>query len=126
MRNRTIGRVVIPRSPADLLALASKIYAKHISDGVASPLKAMVDFSWAEDGPKINPCLAKHVEAEEAAKKAEEAYRQRDVDIPAINAIVKNSAAVLKGIYAKNPKKMGEYGFTVDDSVQVKKVNPKV
>ena len=56
-----------------------------------------------------------------AIKKAEEAYRQRDVDMPTINAIVKNSAAVLKGIYAKNPKRMGEYGFTVDDSIQVKK-----
>ena len=126
MRNRTIGRVVIPRNPHDLLALAAKIYAKHISDGPTSPLKVMVDFSWAEDGPKINPCLAKHDEAEAAAKKAEEAYRQRDVDMPTINAIIKNSAAVLKGIYAKNPKRMGEYGFTVDDSIQVKKVKPKV
>ena len=125
MSTRTSGRVVVPTNPADLLALAKKIYAKHIADGPASPLKAMVDYDWAVDGPKVAPCQASHDEAEAAAKKAEEAYRQRDVNIPAIKAIVKNSAAVLKSIYAKNPKKMGEYGIVVDDTVQVKKVKPK-
>lgn len=52
-------------------------------------------------------------------------YRACDVDVPAIRAIVQNSAQVLKGIYAKNPKVLGEYGFVVDDSKQVKKDDPK-
>ena len=125
MSTRTSGRVVVPTNPAELLALAAKIYAKHVADGAASPLKAMVDYDWAADGPKIAPCLANHTDAEAAAKKAEEAYRQRDVDLPAIKAIVKNSAGLLKKINAKNPKKLGDYGFVVDDTVQVKKAKPK-
>jgi hypothetical protein len=44
--------------------------------------------------------------------------------LPAVKAIVQNSAQVLKSIYAKNPKVLGEYGFVVDDSKQVKK--PKI
>ena len=70
------------------------------------------------------PCKSNHEKAEEAAKQAEQFYRQRDIDLPAVKAIVQNSAQVLKSIYAKNPKVLGEYGFVVDDSKQVKK--PKI
>jgi len=56
-------------------------------------------------------------------KKGEQFYRQRDVDLPQIKSIVQNSAAVLKSIYAKNPKVLGDYGLVVDDTPKVK--NPK-
>ena len=124
MATRTTGRIVIPSNPAELLNLASKIYAKHLEDGATSPLNAMQDYNWAIDGPKVAPCLENHNKAEEATKKAEQFYRQRDVDVPSVKAIVKNSAAILKGIYAKNPKKLGEYGLIVDDSKQIKKPKP--
>ena len=121
MATRTNGRIVLPKGTSDLLDLANKIYAKHVADGVASPLNAQQDFSWTVEGPKVAPCKTHHEKAEEAAKKAEEYYRQRDVDLPGIRAIVQNSAQVLKNIYAKNPKVLGDYGFVVDDSPPVKK-----
>lgn len=120
MASRTAGRVVIPKNPAELLELAQKIYDKHLADGAASSLNAQKDIKWDLEGPKVSPCTTNHIEAENAAKKAEEFYRQRDVDFPDIKAIVQNSAQVLKGIYAKNPKMLGDYGFTVDDSKQIK------
>ena len=55
------------------------------------------------------------------AKKAEQYYRERDKDLPAIKAIIQNSAALLKSINAKNPKVLGDYGFIVDDTKRVKK-----
>jgi hypothetical protein len=70
---------------------------------------------------KIAPCQQNNADAELAAKKAEQLYRQRDQDLPIIKAIVQNSASVLKSIYAKNPKVLGDYGFVVDDSKQTKK-----
>ena len=121
MATRTTGRIVIPTNAAELLNLAQKIYEKHVADGANSPLNAMQDFSWADDGPKVAPCQQNNIDAELAAKKAEQLYRQRDQDLPIIKAIVQNSASVLKGIYAKNPKVLGDYGFVVDDSKQVKK-----
>jgi hypothetical protein len=121
MAARTSGRIVMPTKPSDILDLAKKIYDKHIADGAESPLNAMKDYSWAEDGPKIQPCKENNDNAELHAKKSEEMYRQRDIDMPAIKAIVKNSAALLKSIYAKNPKVLGDYGLIVDDSKQVKK-----
>jgi hypothetical protein len=121
MAARTAGRIVLPKKTAELLELAKKIYEKHAADGAASPLNAQQDFKWEVEGPKVDPCTTNHIEAEKAAKKAEEFYRQRDIDLPAIKSIVQNSAQVLKGIYAKNPKVLGDYGFTVDDSKRVKK-----
>jgi len=124
MSARTNGRIVLPKNPAELLDLASKIYQKHESDGANSPLNAQQDFNWAVEGPKVAPCKNYHEKAETAAKQAEQFYRQRDIDLPAVKAIVQNSAQVLKSIYAKNPKVLGEYGFVVDDSKTVKK--PKI
>ena len=121
MAARTSGRIIIPNNPGELLDLAKKIYDKHTADGAASPLNAMQDYSWATDGPKVAPCKQNNDAAEEAARNAEKFYRQRDQDLPAIKNIVKNSAAVLKSIYAKNPKVLGDYGLVVDDTPKVKK-----
>ncbi len=121
MPARTTGRIVIPNNPGELLNLAQKIYDKHLADGASSPLNAMQDYSWAEDGPKVAPCKQNNDDAEAAAKRAEQFYRQRDVDLPTIKQIVKNSAAVLKSIYAKNPKVLGDYGLVVNDTPKVNK-----
>lgn len=121
MGTRTSGRIVLPKNPAELLDLATKIYKKHQSDGENSPLNAQQDFNWTVEGPKVAPCKNFHEKAEAATKQAEQFYRQRDIDLPAVKAIVQNSAQVLKSIYAKNPKVLGEYGFVVDDSKKVKK-----
>ena len=125
MATRTPGRIIIPKNNEELLALADKIFAKHQADGTVSPLNAQQDFSWRDEGPKIELCLRNHNDADAASKLAERLYRERDRDLPAIRAIVQNSAQLLKGIYAKNPKVLGEYGFIIDDSKQVKKEKPK-
>ena len=117
MATRTQGRINIPTNTTELLELAKKINDKHIADGETSPLKAMQDYDWSTEGPKITTCKKNHDDAEEAARKAEQHYRQRDIDLPAIKDIVRNSAALLKSIYAKNPKILGDYGFQVNDSI---------
>ena len=120
MATRTAGRIILPKNPAELLDLAKKIYDKHVADGAASPLNAQQDFKWSVEGPKVLPCRTNHDAAEQAAKQAEKLYRQRDADLAPIKAIVQNSSQVLKGIYAKNPKILGDYGFVIDDSKQNK------
>ena len=68
-----------------------------------------------------NSAKTNHEKRRYSQKKSKEYYRQRDDDLPGIRAIVQNSAQVLKNIYAKNPKVLGDYGFVVDDSPPVKK-----
>ena len=56
------------------------------------------------EGPKVAPCKNYHEKAETAAKQAEQFYKQRDVDLPAVKAIVKNSAQILKVFMLKTQK----------------------
>ena len=49
-------------------------------------------------------------------RKMEEAYRQRDLLLPDISDITRTSIGLLKKIYSKNPKKLGDYGIDIDDS----------
>jgi hypothetical protein len=121
MGRRTSGRIEISANVSDGLALAKKVYDKHLADGDRSILKELEGLDWAVIGPRIDPCLANHKEAEALAKKAEELYLQRDVDMGPITEIVRASKNILKGKFTKNPKALGDWGYTVDDTPKPKK-----
>jgi len=42
---RTSGRIVISQNAGEMLNLASKVYAKHLADGAASPLLILTVFN---------------------------------------------------------------------------------
>ena len=119
--SRTLGRVEISQNVEEMLNLASKVYGKHLADGDASPLSNLDGTSWKEVGPKINPALAKHHEAEELKKQMEKAYRERDLYIPSIKETVMSSRNLLKALNQKNPKRLADWGFEVHDSVHTTK-----
>jgi hypothetical protein len=118
---RTKGRIAIPKNIEEHLDLASSVYNKHLADGEASLLKNLADYDWTVLGPKIAECLAKHKEAEECKRKMEDAYKERDLMFPEIEEAVRAGKAMLKGVFSKNPKKLGEWGFNVDDTPKTKK-----
>lgn len=120
---RTSGRIVIPRNPQDLITLAQLIYDKHVADGANSPLNQLDGMDWNTNGTKIAPAQQKHTEAEDFKRKAEEAYRERDIFLADLAKIVQNSAQLLKALNATNPKRLAEWGFTVDDSPKSKGKN---
>lgn len=51
----------------------------------------------------------------------EVAYRERDLLIPAIDETLKSSRNLLKALNAKNPKRLSEWGFEVDDTAKAVK-----
>lgn len=118
---RTVGRIIIPKNVESMLELAKDIYAKHQADGAGSILKNLDGMSWDEIAPLITKCLEKHREAEEHKRKMEQAYRERDLHLPDIEMLIRSSAGMLKGAFSKNPKKLGDWGFAIDDSVQIRK-----
>ena len=120
----TKGRITISTNPVQMLDLAAKIFAKHVADGETSPLNTLSDYDWGKTGPTIADALAKHKEAEELKGKMEAAYRERDLLIPSIEEILKSSRNLLKALNAKNPKRMAEWGFNVDDTTSAAK-SPK-
>ncbi len=120
MAKRTIGRVTVPKDADSLLKLASTVYAKHTEEGAASFLNSLDDYKWSEIGVTVQKTLDLHRQAEEFKKKAEECYRERDKYLPNIESVVRSSKSLLKAIYTKNPKKLGEWGFVIDDSPKIK------
>ncbi len=103
-------KVTISPNVEELLALAEIIYQKHQALGKASPL-AVLD--WQAQGPRIAQALAAHKRAEELKRLMEQAYEQRDALLEPVDAIVRQSRDVLKGIYRNEPRKIGEFGFNV-------------
>jgi hypothetical protein len=65
--------------------------------------------------------LGKHQQAEALRSQMELAYRERDRYTPQIMEAVKASRNLLKALNPKNPKRLSEWGFEVDDSVQTVK-----
>lgn len=122
MPKTTKGRVSIPRNAGDLLALAEKVYAKHTTDASASILKSMEDQNWEVTGPKIAECITLHKKAEELKAQMEQMYRQRDALLPEVDSITRDTRAFLKGVFSKSPKKLGEWGYDIDDTPQKAKV----
>lgn len=109
-------RVQIPKNSEELLKLATAILKKHTADGVNSPLNTMVDYKWANEGPKLPQAQAKHDEAEGYKKKMEAAYRERDLIMANTASIVRSSRDILTGINRENMKRLGDWGFTVESS----------
>lgn len=120
MKNFTV-RIVMPTNVGELLKLANRVYQKHLEDGKNSPLHALQDYKWDEIGPNLALAAAKHEEAEELSRRAEIAYRERDRLMGDVPGIMRVTRDLLKAIFKKSVKKLGEWGFEVNDSPRPKK-----
>lgn len=125
MGKRTTGRIAITTNVPDGVALAQKVYDKHLADGADSPLNNMDDVDWAVTGPKLKTCKQQHDLAEDSKKAMEKAYAIRDTIYAEVTEILRISKNTLKGRFTKNPKKIGDWGFQIDDTPPPKKTKPK-
>jgi hypothetical protein len=114
---RTSGRIVIPTNPQEMLQLASKVFQKHLADGESSPLSNLDGIDLSIVGPNIERAMELHNQAEILKSQMEQAYRERDLLLPAIDGAVKASRTLLKALNQQNPKRLADWGFQVDDSV---------
>ena len=122
MATTTKGRVDVPKTPKEGFELGAKIYKQHLADGKTSELNNLDGVSWDVVGPTIAAGLQHHNEAERLKGLMEAEYRLRDAAFVPVDDINRASATYLKGKYAKNPKKLTEWGFNVDDTPRAKPV----
>jgi glycerophosphoryl diester phosphodiesterase len=113
-------RVLLSLNHTEILKLANEIYKKHNEDGANSPLNALKDHNWEEEGDKINPCMSKHLEAEDYRRKMEEAYKERDLLLNPLTEIVKESRDKLVDLYRNDLKQLEKWGFTIEDNPKSK------
>ncbi len=121
MAATTKGRIVKPKNPSEGLALATKVYKKHVNDGATSELKNLDGYNWDTIGPTIQQAQDYHTAAEDFKGKMEEQYRLRDAAYKPIQEITDASSSYLKGKYKKNPKKLADWGYSIDDTPQQRK-----
>jgi hypothetical protein len=117
---RTRGRVVLSKNPKENLDLAKVIYEKHLALGEESPLLLLEDIDWTQTGPKIEPTLDAHNKAEYHKGEMEKMYVTRDQDLPDIAKAMKQSINLLKATFGTNPKKLADWGVSVDDTPKAK------
>ncbi len=106
-------RVKIPASnPVQLLDLAKKVQSKHVADGDASLLKVL---KWSEITPTLETALANHEKASQLKREMLEAYQQRDLKVQEIISALRDSRDILSGVYKKEMKVLGQWGYEVLD-----------
>lgn len=121
----TPGRIIIPGNPKDRLDLAQKVFDKHQADGTASELNNMANtYNWTTAGAAIKPSQALHKKAEDLKGEMEKTYRERDKEMEPIDKHLAAKAKYLKGKYADTPKKLSEWGFSIDDTPKKPKKKP--
>lgn len=116
-----MARVVIPSNAEKVLSLADKVLKKHTSDGDSSPLNVLQDHNWTDNGPKVAKAIALNNKAKALEKEVEKLYQDRDALLKPIKDTVRSSSRTLMGIYKSSPKKLGDWGFEVNDTPQKKK-----
>jgi hypothetical protein len=119
--SRTKGRVVLSKNPKENLDLAKKVFEKHVALGTDSPLKLIEGVDWAVSGPKVAIASTAHEKAEFHKGESEKQYANRDALLPEVVDALKKSINLLKSIYSDNPKKLADWGISVDDTPKAPK-----
>ena len=107
--------VVIPRNPKERLELANQVFAKHQADGASSPLNALQEHNWTVNGPRAVQALAIHNQAQALLAQIEELFRERDILMAPVDQTTMASRDLLLGVHRANPKRLGDWGFVVND-----------
>ena len=115
-------RIDFPNKFIDIVILFDNIKEKHDSYTTpASPLTAYLTLqgldiaAMASDVSKANDY---NTDGIQAAKDAEEAFQKRNNLWEDVNQHVHDIGEFLMNLYKGNSKKLGEYGYVVDDSPQ--------
>ena len=121
-RQNRMARVSIPANPDDLIALSKSIVAKHAADGAGSPLAAL---NMADMGAKTTTADTQNQASDKLYRDAETATQNRDIALGSskstqgtVNYYVSSVRDMLLGLYKGNEQKLGDWGFTVDQSPQ--------
>jgi hypothetical protein len=106
-------RVPLPSDPSESIALLKKVKKKHDELGAASPLTGL---KWGEISPALATADEQDGISDDLRKQAEKATEARDEKMPVVTEALRAARDVLSGLNRANPRVLGDYGFTVDDS----------
>jgi hypothetical protein len=106
-------RVIIPSDPTEAISLLKFIKEKHDADAAASPLASL---DWGKIGPALTNAALHDAAADKAKRDMEREFGARDVDMPVVEQAVRSVRDILLGLFADNPKKLGDWHLEVHES----------
>ena len=111
-------RIPLPnkKDAKGVLDLAAAIVGKHQADGAASVIRGELKADIDAAAPKVAQGLDWHDQALAMKKKLEDFYEKRDNIVEEWVPLNQRVSKSLQGEYAKNLRRMGDHGFTVDDT----------
>lgn len=114
-------RVIIPRNADKAFALANRVLRKHSEDGDDSPLKVLKDHNWTDSAPLLQRAEELQAKVKQMERDLERKYKERDLAMAPVTATLRASRDILLSVHASNPRRLGEWGFEVNDTPQKKK-----
>ena len=111
-------RIPLPgnKDPKGVLDLAADIIKKHQADGAASVIRGELKADIDAAAASVAEGLDWHAQALEMKRKLEDLYEKRDNIVDEWVPLNQRVSKSLQGEYAKNLRRMGDHGFTVDDT----------
>jgi hypothetical protein len=106
-------RVPLPTDPSESIALLKKVKKTHDELGTDSLLNGL---KWGEISPALAVADEKDGLSDDLRKQGEKATEARDAKMPVVTDALRSARDVLLGLNRDNPRVLGDYGFTVDDS----------
>ena len=106
-------RVTIPKRKRELITLAQNVLDKHQRDAENSMLSAL---NWEDVASKVQQVTALHDEAAVLSRRVKQINEQRDLLLADLKDHMRDSRDVLTGIFKKEMKHLGKWGYTVTES----------
>lgn len=106
-------RVTIPKRKRELITLAQNVLDKHQSDAENSKLSAL---NWEDVASKVQQVTVLHDEAATLSRRVKQINAQRDLLLADLKNHMRDSRDVLTGIFKKEMKYLGKWGYTVIES----------
>ena len=107
-----MSKISISKNPKELLNLGDRVYDKHQDDAKASVLSSL---EWDSVGPEIKSGLDLHEKVKGMERELEALYEERDAIVEKVKDQVLRSRDILKGIHRSDLKRLGDWGFDVDN-----------
>ena len=121
-------RIPVPtaKDPVGVLDLASLVLKKHLADGKDSPLRGQLKADFDAVAADIAAGLKDNADAKDLAKQLEAVYERRNNRVARVQPLLPRVSKALQSEYGPTGlRRMGEHGFTVDDSPRPAKPKPK-
>ena len=107
------------KDPVGVLDLAGLVLKKHQDDGKDSPLRGQLKADFEAVAADIAAGLQDDADAKKLTKQLEVLYERRNNHVARIQPLLPRVSKALQSEYGPtNLRRMGEHGFTVDDSAR--------